>query len=372
MKFLVLPILICAMQLYSQNKNDDFLKEGDSFYVGTYTGGDSEGIYKYRLKADGTIHKIGLAAKSENPSFLTLSHDKRFLLAANEINSENGMGTVESFLIKGDSLSLINKKTSGGAHPCYISTNASNYVLTANYSSGNIGLLKLNDQGVLSKLLDVQQHFGKGTTERQTEPHAHFSKFDFDNKAVISVDLGTNQLWFSILDTLQQKLLPATPNKLSMANGAGPRHLAFHPNKKWIYVINELDCTVTLIKKNNESIYEKGGAVSTLPKNYTAPNTSADIHISSDGKFLYTSNRGHNSIAIFKVNMKNGDLKLIGHASTKGDGPRNFSLSPDGGYLLVANQNSNNIVSFKRNKDTGELQYVDQIDVPMPVCILFN
>ncbi|MEN8125033.1 MAG: lactonase family protein [Bacteroidota bacterium] len=371
-----LPIILFTLIIVSgcQNKKETVINEeiNESFYVGTYTNGDSQGIYKYALKKDGTLSRIGLATKSENPSFLTFSHDKKFLLAVNEINPEGGTGTVESFLIKGDSLTFINKSSSGGAHPCFISTNKSDFVLTANYTSGNIGLLKLNEKGELSDLLSIQQHTGKGLTERQKSPHAHSAWFDFDNKSIISVDLGTNELWFSQLDSKEQKLIPSDPNKMAMSGGAGPRHLTFHPNKKWIYVINELDCTVTLLQKNNIGKYEKGISISTLPEGYTEPNTCADIHTSSDGKFVYASNRGHNSIAVFEVNSGDGSLKLIGHESTKGNGPRNFSLSPNEDFLLVANQLTNNIVSFKRDKNTGLLKFIYQIEAPTPVCILFN
>ncbi len=241
-----------------------------------------------------------------------------------------------------------------------------------NYTGGNVGLLRLNEKGELSPILDVQQHFGRGTTERQQAPHAHSAWFDPIDNNIISVDLGTNELWFSHLDTALQKLLPTNPLTLKMQPGAGPRHLVFHPKGKWVYVVNELDCTVTLLQKSDNGKYKKGVSVSTLPVGYTEPNTCADIHISSDGKFVYVSNRGHNTIAIYDVNAQNGSLKLGGHQSTHGDGPRNFSLSPDGKYLLVANQQTDNIVSFERDKSTGLLKYVCEIEAPTPVCILFQ
>lgn len=342
-----------------------------SFYVGTYTKGNSQGIYKYTLKNDGSLKYIGLAAKSDNPSFLAKTSDNKYLIAVNEINSKNGLGTVESFLIQGDSLHFINRTSSGGAHPCFVTINKNGFVLVANYTGGNVGLLKVGEKGKLSDLLDVQQHKGKGTLERQKSPHAHSAWFNPVDNHIISVDLGTNELWFSRLDTLESKLNPSNPNTLNMASGAGPRHLVYHPNVKWIYVLNELNGTITLVQKSDDGNYIKKGSISTLPKGYKKPNNCADIHISKDGKFVYASNRGHNSIAIFNVNTTDGSLNLIGHESTRGDGPRNFSLSPDGKYLLVANQLTNNIVSFKRNKTTGLLEYVQEINAPTPVCILF-
>jgi len=341
-----------------------------SFYVGTYTHKESQGIYKYLLQKDGSLEQIGLVAISDNPSFLTMSADKKYLLAISEINND-GVGTVESFLITDDSLALISRSSSGGAHPCFIAVNKMGFVLAANYTGGNVGLLRLNQNGELTPLLDVQIHSGSSTHKNQQGPHAHSAWFEPADNTIISVDLGTNDLWFSQLDTTLQKLIPYDPPTLAMQPGAGPRHLVFHPSGQWIYVVNELDCTVTLVKKSDDGNYSKDVSVSTLPIGYTEPNTCADIHISSDGKFVYASNRGHNSIAIFDINADTGSLNLVGHQPTLGYAPRNFSLSPDENYLLVANQHTNNIVSFKRDVVTGMLTYVSQIEAPTPVCILF-
>lgn len=364
-------IIIIAFAIFLSSCQLDKPKD-HSFYVGTYTGSDSQGIYKYHLDKNGRISLVGLAAKTENPSFLALSADEKYLLAVNEISNENKVGTLESYRIIDDSLSFISRSSSGGAHPCYVSINKKSYVLAANYTGGNVALLKINKKGELSDLLNVQQHSGAGSTDRQQAPHAHSAWFDPIDSGIISVDLGTNELWFSNLDTDKNKLIPADPQKIKMAPGAGPRHLDFHPNNKWIYVINELDCTVTLLKKNATGKYKTASSVSTLPSDYSGTNYCADIHVSSDGKFVYASNRGHNSIAILEVSPENGELKLIGHESVHGDWPRSFSLSPDEKFLLVANQNSSNITSFSRDKETGLLEYIDQIVAPDPVCILFT
>ncbi len=373
MKLLLYPCLILIL-IACQTKKDQKVPEmiTTSFYVGTYTDGTSQGIYKYALKKNGELVNIGLAVISENPSFLAFSNDKKYVIAVNEISNKDTVGTVSSFLIKGDSLQLVNTASSGGAHPCHISINNQNFITTANYTGGNVGLLHLNTKGVLSDLLDVQQHTGKGTTERQEAPHAHSSWFVPGSNELIAVDLGTNELWFSELDVSEKKLQTSSQKKLKMNDGAGPRHLVIHPNNKWVYVLNELNGTITLVQKNEEGIYEKGVTISTLPEEYTAYNSSADIHISSDGNFVYASNRGHNSIAIFKTNPTNGELTIIGHEPTRGDAPRNFSLSPDQQHVLVANQNSNNIISFTRNSETGLLTFVDEIEAPKPVCILFQ
>lgn len=367
LSIILFAIISCKKNEYKSEPK----KEGYTFYVGTYTNEDSEGIYKYILHKDGTLDNVGLAVKTENPSFLTKSADGKFIIAVNEISNKENVGTVSSFSIKGDSLVLLDQSSSGGAHPCFVTINTDRYILAANYTGGNVGLLRLEETGKLSDLLDIQQHTGSSITDRQQGPHAHSAWFSPDYKTVISVDLGTDALWFSTLDTLHQKFVPSEIKTLQMAPGAGPRHLAFHPNKQWIYVLNELDGTITLVEQNKDGIFEKKSSISSLPVGFKEPNKSADIHISADGKFIYASNRGHNSIAILEIDKNNGTLNLIGHESTHGDGPRNFALSPDNNYLIVANQHSNNLVTFKIDRNTGKLTFAGAVEAPTPVCILF-
>jgi 6-phosphogluconolactonase len=361
----LLPVLGC-----SDPKNTPQSPEV-AFYLGTYTEGESEGIYKFVLAEDGSLKNGGLMARAENPSFLTLSADGRYLLAVNEVSNENQMGYVSSFKIGQDTLELVGRETSGGAHPCHIATNPEGFVVVANYSGGNMGLLKTGADGSLSELLDVQQHEGRGEHPRQEAPHAHSGWFA-DDGSVVSVDLGTNQLWFSTIDPDSGRFLPGTPPTLSMDPGAGPRHLAFHPERPWMYVVNELSSSVSLVKKDPDgSGYSIAQTLSTLPEGFSGENTCADIHVSPDGNFLYASNRGHHSIAIFSVDPENGTLTALGHEPTRGETPRNFNLSPDGRYLLVANQTTNSLVSFSRDPKTGLLAFVDQVEAPSPVCILF-
>jgi 6-phosphogluconolactonase len=344
-------------------------EENNTFYVGTYTNKESKGIYKFSISKEGMFNKIGLVAATNNPSFLAKSKDFKTLFAVDEAN-ENGTGFIKSYKIENDSLTLISTSKSGGAHPCFVTINNKNQVLVANYSGGNVGLLKAKETGELSELLSVQQHTGKGTTERQEAPHAHSTWFHPLKNEVISVDLGTNQLWFSTIDTNKNELLFTNQQTLKMAEGAGPRHLTFHPNNKWIYVLNELNNTVSLIKEKEENYYVDS-SISTLPKEFTAYSKAADIHITTDGKFLYASNRGDNSIVIYNVNSEDGTLKTIGYQSVLGKSPRNFSFSPKEDFLLVANQDTDNIVSFKRDLETGKLTFVDEVSISQPVCILF-
>jgi len=340
-----------------------------NFYVGTYTNGDSKGIYKYELSDQGKLRQIGLMATTINPTFLTKSKDQQTLFAVGETN-ENGTGFIKSFKIEKDSLVLLSKEKSGGAGPCFVAMNDENYLITANYGGGNVGLLEADKSGKLSPLLDVQQHTGKGVTNRQEAPHAHSSWFHPSKKEIISVDLGSNDLWFSTIDKVQKKLVFTDQKTLQMKEGSGPRHLTFHPNHPWIYVLNELNNTVSLVKEKEGSYYVET-SISMIPEGFTEFTKGADIHISKDGKFVYASNRGHESIVMYKVNLEDGTLTLVGFESVLGKHPRNFSISPDDQFLLVANQDTNNIVSFKRDATSGLLTFVDEIEAPTPVCILF-
>jgi 6-phosphogluconolactonase len=365
--------IVLMLQLVRPSENllnDEIAKGKDfTFYVGTYTRNtESKGIYKYQLLADGSLKNLGLVAESENPSFIAKSADGKYLMAANE----NREGTISSFSINGDEVKPLDKKPTNGASPCFVTIDPSGYVLATNYNSGSVALYKLSSVGLLEGPLDILQHEGKGTEPRQAGPHAHSAWFDPSTKdAVISVDLGTNDLWFSKLDRTNNKLIPMSPNKLAMPAGSGPRHLAFHPTGGWLYVINELSSTISIVKKNSTGTYEVAGTYTTLPEGFTGAGQTADIRVSADGKFLYGSNRGNNTIVIYQINKKDGSLTLVGHESVKGDGPRNFSLSPDGEFLLVANQRSNNIVSFKRDAKIGTLKFVSEIPAPAPVCLLF-
>lgn len=365
-KLLFLSIIISLLNCKTAREN---MEKPLDFYVGTYTNGESEGIYIYQINNKGILSRVGLVAKTSNPSFITKTKDNKTLLAVDETN-ENGTGFVKSFKILKDTLIFKSKSNSGGAHPCFITVNNQNQVLVANYTGGNVGYLTIDKENGLTGLLDVQQHEGKGITDRQTSPHAHSTWFHPNTNEIISVDLGTDELWFSNLNGKNNKFEVSSQNKLKMADGAGPRHLTFHPNNKWIYVLNELNNTVSLVELI-DGLYQTTSSISMLPDNFTEYSKGADIHISNDGKFLYATNRGHDSIVIYKVNSSNGELNLIGFESTKGKNPRNFSLSPDNKFLIVANQDSNNLVSFQRDELTGKLTFIAEVKAPNPVCILF-
>jgi 6-phosphogluconolactonase len=346
-----------------------------AFYVGTYTNvdspqeGKSQGIYKYTIDNDGKLGRVGLAAEADNPSFLAMSFDGKYVVAASETDAHEGMGTVNSYEIIGDKLNKKSSSSSGGAHPCHVAINRDGQIVVANYTGGNVGLLAMSKKGTLSELLDVQQHTGHGTHQRQEAPHAHSSWFRPDDSGVISVDLGTNELISSRVEG--NKFVKDKISKLQMKAEAGPRHIVFHPDGKSLYVLNELDNTVGLVKIAEDGDLQLGETVSMLPNDFTEFSKGADIHISEDGRFLYASNRGHDSIVIFAVNGATGTLKHITTESTRGIGPRNFQLAVNDRFLVVANEKSNSIVSFTRDSKTGLLSLVDKIDAPTPVSLLF-
>ncbi|MBU2997873.1 lactonase family protein [Cellulophaga baltica] len=372
-----LPITILFVLLLfnckNQKKTDvpqETKAEESIFYVGTYTSKESKGIYKYSLNSDGKLKNIGLVAKADNPSYLALSNDNKYLLAVNEVN-EDSTGFVSAFKIEKDSLKFLNEVDSGGPHPCHINVNKNNTVLVSNYTGGSLSLLELNNNGVVSNIFDKKQHVGKGSTDRQEAPHVHSAWYD-KNGQIVCLDLGTNDLWFYKIDKDNHQLKATNQEKLTMNEGAGPRHLAFHPTKDLAYVFNELNNTITVILKSENGIYTKGKSFSTLPDDFNDFSTGADIHVTADGKFLYASNRGHNSIAIFKIDESGKELAVVGFEPTRGDHPRNFSVSPDENYLLVANQETDTIISFKRDTVTGVLSFVDEIKAFTPTCILFT
>lgn len=346
------------------------------FFVGTYTDAGSQGIYNFSLDpVTGKLTDHGLAAKSNNPSFLAQTPDGKFLLAVHEIRGDNeDTGSIESFSVKKDALQLtsLSRVSSGGAHPCYVSVNQHGYVLAANYTGGNVGLLRLDASGKLNEASDVKQHVGSGPNKaRQAEPHVHSAFFEPGSDRVFVADLGIDQVSVYTIDK-DNKLKETAASPIRLSPGSGPRHLAFHPKLKVMYVVNELSSDVSVIKLNKDGSFKIVETVSALPPGYPKPNTCADIHISNDGKFLYASNRGLNSIAIFSVDPETGNIIQIGQEPTRGESPRNFTLSPQNDYLLVANQTTQDIVAFRRDATTGKLRFTDQVKALKPVCLLFR
>ena len=348
------------------------------FFVGTYTEENgSEGIYSYGLDpGSGKLHSNGLAVLSENPSYLILTMDGKHLISVREMLDENNrkMGYIEIFNVDANgSLSSVNKVPSGGANPCHVAVNEDGAVLSSNYSGGNITLMRIEASGELSEVLSADQHQGPGPVAgRQEAPHVHSALFEPKKKRIFVADLGIDKVKVYTIESKTFTLKPFKYPEIKLAPGSGPRHMVLHPNGKLLYIANELACSVTIVQLLDNGSFRVLESVSTLPADYTKPNTCADIHLTADGKFLYVSNRGMNSISIFTVDEKGSKIKLIGHEDSRGAMPRNFTLTPDGTFLLVANQNTNNIVAFRRNGETGALTFTDQINANKPVCLLFK
>ncbi|HEY0170881.1 MAG TPA: lactonase family protein [Pyrinomonadaceae bacterium] len=347
-------------------------------YVGTYTTGASEGIYLYRLDlSDGSLKRTGAIAGIRDPSYLTLAPGGRFLYAVNEIEDFGGAksGAVSAFAVerKTGALRLLNQTASKGGAPCYVTTTESGrFVLVANYSGGNVAVLPVRADGSLGEAVDVERGAGAGPNrERQEAPHAHCVLLDRANKFAYSCDLGTDKVMAHRFDAGGGGLTPNEPPYFSTKPGAGPRHLAFHPRGRFLYLMNELDSTVTALAHDAaRGTLRELQTVSALPRDFSGANTGADIHLTPDGKFLYSSNRGHDSIAGFAVNPRTGRLRPIGHTPTGGRTPRNFVIDPSGRFLLAANQKSDNIVTFRLDTRTGALRPTGQTaNVPSPVCL---
>jgi 6-phosphogluconolactonase len=337
-------------------------------YVGTYTDADSgsEGIYRYdfNLKT-GEITNKKLVAKTENPSYITFSSDKKLLYSVGETDNFEGTksGFVNAYSVeKLGMLKFINNVSSKGAHPCHIQLNSDNSkVAVSNYTGGTISVYSISKNGEISPATQVIDH-NKGSQQS----HAHSAQFFKNNLFIADLGLST----FSQYDFAENDKKYQLKTSYKIENNAGPRHFEISKNGKFIYVINELNSTISVLKKQNDR-YVFVQNLSTLEANFDGKSFCADIHLSKDGQFLYGSNRGENSIAVFKINQKSGELKKTQTISTNGDWPRNFTLTPDGNYLLVANQRSKNISVFSVDKKTGNITFLHSLDAPTPACLLF-
>ncbi len=355
-------ILILTMACEDQPKQETV----HTFFVGTYTDGESEGIYKYTFNAnDGSLTEGTLAAKLPNPSYLTISKDGKHLYAVQETADFDSLGGgVTAFNLDNGILSELNSMGSNGAHPCHISLSGDAQLAVSNYTGGNVSIYNLDQTGALTPNPQVIDH---KTIDSVKTSHAHMAQF-VDNELFIA-DLGLDAIMRYSSD--DGEFIPSAQKSLAMPDGAGPRHFTFNEDGSTLYVINEYNATIAVFKKDASGNYQLEQTVSTLDANYTDNNSCADIHLSPDGRFLYGSNRGENSIVIFSVNPESGTLALVGRNDVHGEWPRNFSLDPSGRFLLVANQYSNNITVFKRDVKKGTLEFVNETKIGNPVCLTF-
>ncbi|MBK6283224.1 MAG: lactonase family protein [Draconibacterium sp.] len=366
---MLLFLIVTALLVFGQNTGKQ------KFYVGTFTTEGAKGIYLCEF--DALTSEIGLNQTFpgiDNPNFLKISPNKKYLYVVNRAPQiiEPIGGYISAYEIeKNGALKFLNKQLSHGADPCHVDVSKDGkHVAVANYGGGTTSLYPVAVNGSLLPASSVIVNEGSGIDKsRQTKPYAHSIKFSpFENR-VFSADLGTDQL--NIFELEGDKLIQSGQKFVKLQPGSGPRHFDFHPDGNFIYVISELNSTITILKRVGKN-WEEVQVISTLPTDFKGTSYCADVHVSNDGKYLYGSNRGHNSIAVFEINSETKKLKPLGYVPVEGDWPRNFSLSPSGDFMLVANQKSGNITVFKINKGNGMPEYTgNQIQIPAPVCIEF-
>ena len=349
-------------------------------YLGTYTGARSQGIYVSRFDPEtARLTSPELAVEAKNPSFLAVAPKAQFLYAVGEVEDFGGAraGSVSSYRIDKASgkLTLLNQQPSGGTSPCHLAVDATGKcLLVANYGSGSIAALPIRADGSLDQPSATLQHQGSSVDQhRQTGPHAHFITTDAANRFAFCCDLGLDKVLVYRLNFNPPSLIPNDPPSVSVKPGAGPRHLAFHPSGRFAYVVNEMGSSLTAFAYDpNRGKLSELQTVSTLPQTFNGPSSCAEVQVHPSGKFVYASNRGHDSIAIFGIDSKTGKLTSHGHQPTQGKTPRHFAFAPDGKWLLAENQDSDTIMVIRVDAGTGKLIPTGKpIPAPSPVCVVF-
>jgi len=364
----------------------------DLVYVGTYsepilfgTGqvvqGKGKGIYRFRLDAHaGALVLDGIIEGVRNSSYLAFGPKRRFLYCVNEFKEFEGQasGAVSAFAIDPDTgdLTFLNMKASHGTDACHLTVDATGrFLLVANFASGSVCVLPINDDGSLQEASQVIQHEGSSVDpKRQTGPHAHAVTLDKANRYLLVPDLGMDKVMIYAFDATIGRLTPNPAQPfLPTRPRAGPRQMVMHPEGPFAYLINELDSTMTACRyaAGTGSLTELQ-TLSTLPDGFDGQSTCAEVQIAPSGRILYGSNRGHNSIVIFAIDPDAGTLTLVGHESTRGETPRNFEVSPTGEFLAAANQDSDNVVMFRVDPETGKLTATGNVvEAGTPICVRF-
>ena len=348
-------------------------------YVGTYTGKASKGIYALDLDlATGKLSEPRLAAETTSPSFLAVHPSGKYVYAVNEVPTFNGekTGSVTAFSVDGSEgkLTQLNAQPSAGTGPCHISLDKEGkFALVANYAGGSVAVLPIEADGKLRAPSSSVRHTGSGPNpQRQKEPHAHSINLDAQNKFAFAADLGLDKILVYRFDATSGKLSPNDPAHATLAPGSGPRHFAFHPTGKFAYANNELTSSVTAFAYDAaKGALSEIHTLSTLPHEVKG-NSTAETVVHPSGKFLYVSNRGHDSVAIFSIDAQSGKLTSVGHQSTGCKTPRNFNIDPTGTFLLAANQSSDSVVVFRIDQTTGALAPSGStVAIGSPVCVKF-
>jgi 6-phosphogluconolactonase len=359
--------------------------KGDKFwlYIGTYTGAKSKGIYRCEFDAaTGKLSAPELAAEVRNPTFLAIHPSNRFLYAVGEhanFEGKKGTGAVHAYSLeaKTGALTPLNTQSSGGDGPCHLVVDRSGKnVLVANYGGGSVEVLPLGVDGKLAEATSFIQHTGTvADSKRQGKPHAHSINVDAGNRYAVAADLGLDKLIVYKFDAAKGTLTPNDPPATATAPVSGPRHFAFHPNGKLAFAINEIDLTLTAFAYDaDKGVLKPLATVSTLPKGEmrNPSQSTAEVVVHPSGKFVYGSNRGHNTIAAFALDEKTGELTLIGHEGEGIKTPRNFNIDPTGHWLLVGNQSGDNVRVFHIDERTGKLSPTEvKVDIAAPVCLKF-
>jgi 6-phosphogluconolactonase len=351
---------------------------GRLILVGTYTRGESRGIYAFRFdQATGRLSPVGLAAETRNPSFLVTSADGRYLFAVNEVSDFGGSrsGSVTSFAIDGGTgkLTQLSVQSTRGADPCHLALDRTGrFLAVANYTGGSVAVMPVSSDGRLGPAAAFVQHEGRGADpKRQDGPHAHQVVFTSDNRFLVVADLGLDGLLVYRFDERSGSLTPNQPPTAKVAAGSGPRHFVFHPDGKRAFVINELSSTITTLDWDaSAGTFRTGTSVSTLPAGFEGRNSTAEISLHPGGRFLFGSNRGHDSIAVFALDGKEG-LALVEVEPTRGQAPRHFMIDESGRWLIAANQASGNLAVFAVDQQTGRLTPAGTpVRAETPVCVV--
>lgn len=349
-------------------------------YFGTYTNGESKGIYLSQLDlASGALSRPRLVAETVNPSFLAVHPSERFLYAVNEVGDFEGRssGAVSAFALDPETggLTFLNQQASRGAGPCHLIVDKSGKdVLVANYGGGSVAVLPIGSDGRLSPASAFSQHQGSSVNPRRQEgPHAHSINLDAANRFAFAADLGLDKVLVYRFEASRGSLSAGDPPSASVKPGSGPRHFAFHPSGRYAYVINEIASTVTAFAYDaDRGTLNPIGAVSTLPEGFEGRSSTAEVQVHPSGRFLYGSNRGHDSIVVFALDSETGKLSYVEHEPTGGRTPRGFGIDPTGTYLLAGNQDSDLVVVFRIDPQSGALEPTGhEAKVPMPVCVKF-
>ncbi|MFS0787933.1 lactonase family protein [Shouchella sp. 1P09AA] len=339
-------------------------------YIGTYSKGDSKGVYTFTLDTEAkNLQHLDVAAELKDPTFIAVTKTNK-LYAVMKEGSEGGIHAFD-LDAKSGALTPLNKNITSDGGPCHVAVRSDNLnALSANYHSGSILSYQLKEDGSVGEILSSVTHEGSGPNkDRQEKAHAHFSGFTPDEQFAVAVDLGTDEV---VLYKHEEGQLERHFT-LNVAPGAGPRHIAFHPHEAYAYIMTELSNEV-IVCEYNASLGElcEIQTISTLPEGFVEESYGSAIHLSRDGKFVYVANRGHNSIASFAVNELSGELTLVEIISTEGNWPRDFQLDPSGNFLVASNQESGNMTLYERNQTSGHLTLLEKdIPVPYPVCVVF-